>query len=107
MEERKADFDEEGVQVGNPSKKQSTGSSSRWTQDSESGTSKQILKCPTCKKRHNGVCHRATGSCFRCGQQGLVKRNCPKGATGSGSEDRHGTSTSESVRVNTGGSTEC
>ncbi|CAH9101484.1 unnamed protein product [Cuscuta epithymum] len=33
--------------------------------------------CKFCEKNHTGECRRATGACFRCGQQGHMLRDCP------------------------------
>nr|XP_009793995.1 PREDICTED: uncharacterized protein LOC104240808 [Nicotiana sylvestris] len=33
--------------------------------------------CNTCGKRHPGLCHLGTNSCFRCSQQGHFLRDCP------------------------------
>lgn len=85
---RKATFVQKKWQSGGSSggsyKKQATGSSSGWTQGSGSGSSNPAPECSTCHRRHRGVCHRTTGACFRCGQQGHMMKDCPKGATGSG-----------------------
>ncbi|KAJ0725436.1 putative transcription factor interactor and regulator CCHC(Zn) family [Helianthus annuus] len=37
-----------------------------------------IPPCVTCGKSHRGVCRRAAGLCFRCGETGHMIRNCPK-----------------------------
>ncbi|KAJ0802805.1 putative nucleotidyltransferase, Ribonuclease H [Helianthus annuus] len=34
--------------------------------------------CNTCGKRHQGVCHRSTGACFKCGQTGHMIKECAK-----------------------------
>ncbi|XP_028106827.1 uncharacterized protein LOC114305890 [Camellia sinensis] len=34
--------------------------------------------CASCGKRHFGVCHRASGACFECGEMGHRVRDCPR-----------------------------
>ncbi|XP_076883092.1 uncharacterized protein LOC143531730 [Bidens hawaiensis] len=47
------------------------------------GKSNQIANspCNVCGKKHGGVCHRAMGACFRCGQTRHVIKDCPKSDT--------------------------
>ncbi|XP_028055775.1 uncharacterized protein LOC114259943 [Camellia sinensis] len=56
-------------------KKQNTRSTSSSSQSSGS-----ILICPDCRKRHRGVCYRASGACFRCGKIGHEVKDCPLGS---------------------------
>nr|GFC75448.1 hypothetical protein [Tanacetum cinerariifolium] len=37
--------------------------------------------CTTCGRRHPGECHRATGTCFKCGQAGHLQKDCKKNTT--------------------------
>nr|GFB39989.1 hypothetical protein [Tanacetum cinerariifolium] len=39
--------------------------------------------CTTCGRRHPGECHRATGTCFKCGQAGHLQKDCKKNTTAS------------------------
>nr|GFC99453.1 hypothetical protein [Tanacetum cinerariifolium] len=39
--------------------------------------------CTTCGRRHPGECHRAAGTCFKCGQAGYLQKNCKKNTTAS------------------------
>nr|GFC48628.1 hypothetical protein [Tanacetum cinerariifolium] len=32
--------------------------------------------CTTCRRRHPGECHRAAGTCFKCGQAGHLQKDC-------------------------------
>nr|GFC54246.1 hypothetical protein [Tanacetum cinerariifolium] len=41
------------------------------------------LVCTTCGRRHPGECHRATGTCFKCGQTGHLQKDCKKNTTAS------------------------
>nr|GFB61067.1 hypothetical protein [Tanacetum cinerariifolium] len=34
--------------------------------------------CTTCRRRHPGECHRAAGTCFKCGQIGHMQKDCKK-----------------------------
>nr|GFB89284.1 reverse transcriptase domain-containing protein [Tanacetum cinerariifolium] len=34
--------------------------------------------CTTCGRRHPGVCRRAAGTCFKCGQAGHLHKDCKK-----------------------------
>ncbi|XP_028063478.1 uncharacterized protein LOC114266755 [Camellia sinensis] len=54
------------------SKRQNTGSSSSSSQSSGS-----VSNCPDCGIRHKGMCHRVSGTCFRCGKTGHMIRDCP------------------------------
>lgn len=38
----------------------------------------QVPICNTCGKAHSDVCWRTTNGCFRCGEMGHIKRDCPK-----------------------------
>nr|GEV02287.1 putative reverse transcriptase domain-containing protein [Tanacetum cinerariifolium] len=37
--------------------------------------------CTTCGRRHPGECHRAAGTCFKCGQAGHLQKDCKKNTT--------------------------
>nr|GFC64041.1 hypothetical protein [Tanacetum cinerariifolium] len=37
--------------------------------------------CTTCRRRHQGECHRAAGTCFKCGQAGHLQKDCKKNTT--------------------------
>nr|GEX87975.1 zinc finger, CCHC-type, retrotransposon Gag domain protein [Tanacetum cinerariifolium] len=39
--------------------------------------------CTTCGRRHLGECHRAAGTCFKCGQTGHLPKDCKKNTTAS------------------------
>nr|GFB75974.1 zinc finger, CCHC-type, retrotransposon Gag domain protein [Tanacetum cinerariifolium] len=39
--------------------------------------------CTTCGRRHPGECHRAAGTCFKCGQTGHLQKDCKKNTTAS------------------------
>nr|GFC14450.1 hypothetical protein [Tanacetum cinerariifolium] len=39
--------------------------------------------CTTCRRRHPGECHRAAGTCFKCGQAGHLQKDCKKNTTAS------------------------
>nr|GEY77547.1 hypothetical protein [Tanacetum cinerariifolium] len=39
--------------------------------------------CTTCGCRHPGECHRAAGTCFKCGQAGHLQKDCKKNTTAS------------------------
>nr|GFC21948.1 hypothetical protein [Tanacetum cinerariifolium] len=41
------------------------------------------LVCTTCGRRHPGECRRATGTCFKCGQDGHLQKDCKKNTTAS------------------------
>nr|GFC32294.1 hypothetical protein [Tanacetum cinerariifolium] len=46
--------------------------------------------CTTCGRRYPGECHRAAGTCFKCGQTGHLKKDCKKNtaASTSGQADK-------------------
>nr|GFB34533.1 putative reverse transcriptase domain-containing protein [Tanacetum cinerariifolium] len=46
--------------------------------------------CTTCRRRHLGECHRAAGTCFKCGQTGHLQKDCKKNtmASTSGQADK-------------------
>ncbi|XLU55833.1 hypothetical protein S245_005352, partial [Arachis hypogaea] len=33
--------------------------------------------CQQCGIYHSGICFKATGACFGCGQSGHLRRDCP------------------------------
>nr|GEY66468.1 hypothetical protein [Tanacetum cinerariifolium] len=37
--------------------------------------------CTTCRRRHQGECRRAAGTCFKCGQAGHLQKDCKKNTT--------------------------
>nr|GEX45307.1 ribonuclease H-like domain-containing protein [Tanacetum cinerariifolium] len=37
--------------------------------------------CTTCRRRHQGECRRAAGTCFKCGQAGHLQKDCRKNTT--------------------------
>nr|GFB66230.1 hypothetical protein [Tanacetum cinerariifolium] len=39
--------------------------------------------CTTCGRRHPGECRRAAGTCFKCGQNGHLQKDCKKNTTAS------------------------
>nr|GFC92031.1 hypothetical protein [Tanacetum cinerariifolium] len=41
------------------------------------------LVCTTCGRRHPGECRRATGTFFKCGQDGHLQKDCKKNTTAS------------------------
>ncbi|XP_028101904.1 uncharacterized protein LOC114301176 [Camellia sinensis] len=57
-----------------PKEKQNTGSSS-----SSNQSSSYILKCPDCGRKYRGVCHHASGTCYRCGKVGQMIKDYPLG----------------------------
>ncbi|XP_028071220.1 uncharacterized protein LOC114273619, partial [Camellia sinensis] len=54
------------------SKGQNTGFSSSSSQSSGS-----MPVCPECGRKHKGMCHHASGTCFQCGKIGHMIRDCP------------------------------
>ena len=36
-----------------------------------------IENCSKCGKKHNGVCYRESGACFKCGKMGHRIKDCP------------------------------
>nr|GFC42718.1 hypothetical protein [Tanacetum cinerariifolium] len=46
--------------------------------------------CTTCGRRYPGECHRAAGTCFKCGQTGHLQKDCKKNtaASTSGQADK-------------------
>jgi Retrotransposon gag protein/Zinc knuckle len=34
--------------------------------------------CDSCGKNHSGICRKASGTCYRCGEAGHMIKNCPK-----------------------------
>nr|GFC14492.1 hypothetical protein [Tanacetum cinerariifolium] len=39
--------------------------------------------CTTCGRRHPGECHRAAGTCLKCGQTGHLQKDYKKNTTAS------------------------
>nr|GFB53298.1 hypothetical protein [Tanacetum cinerariifolium] len=60
---------------------QSTNSGSQQSRGSSEGYSYPV--CTTCGRRHPGECHRAAGTCFKCGQAGHLQKDCKKNTTAS------------------------
>ncbi|XP_028056518.1 uncharacterized protein LOC114260569 [Camellia sinensis] len=56
-------------------KKQNTGSYRGSGQSSGS-----IPNCLDCGRKHRGVCHRASGACYRCGKIDHMIKDCPMGS---------------------------
>nr|GFB34287.1 hypothetical protein [Tanacetum cinerariifolium] len=60
---------------------QSANSGSQQSRGSSEGYS--YLVCTTCGRKHLGECHRAAGTCFKCGQAGHLQKDCKKNTTAS------------------------
>ncbi|XP_019164276.1 PREDICTED: uncharacterized protein LOC109160432 [Ipomoea nil] len=54
--------------------KEASGSSNK---KRDVGFQKKANTCGYCHRSHTGPCHRKTGACFGCGQQGHLIKNCP------------------------------
>nr|GFB57413.1 hypothetical protein [Tanacetum cinerariifolium] len=59
----------------------SANSGSQQSRGSSEGYSYPV--CTTCGRRHPGECHRAAGTCFKCGQAGHLQKDCKKNTTAS------------------------
>nr|GEZ84830.1 zinc finger, CCHC-type, retrotransposon Gag domain protein [Tanacetum cinerariifolium] len=59
----------------------STNSGSQQSRGPSEGYSYPV--CTTCGRRHPGECHRAAGTCFKCGQAGHLQKDCKKNTTAS------------------------
>ena len=44
----------------------------------------QVLWCINCRKFHHGECRQGFGGCFRCGQMGHQRKDCPRNAQARG-----------------------
>nr|GFB90417.1 hypothetical protein [Tanacetum cinerariifolium] len=59
----------------------SANSGSQQSRGSSEGYSYPV--CTTCGRRHLGECHRAAGTCFKCGQASHLLKDCKKNTTAS------------------------
>ncbi|XP_028107159.1 uncharacterized protein LOC114306175 [Camellia sinensis] len=58
--------------VSSQNKKQNLGASNTAGSNCDSP-----ITCPECGKKPQGVCHRASRACFKCGKIRLIMRDCP------------------------------
>ncbi|KAL2542757.1 reverse transcriptase [Abeliophyllum distichum] len=61
------------------SRSQSQGSSQRTfgSRQSEGSSGTRFPHCQSCGRFHLGECLKGTGGCYRCGQVGHMKKDCP------------------------------
>ncbi|KAH0641167.1 hypothetical protein KY285_037753 [Solanum tuberosum] len=50
--------------------------------------------CAKCGRNHSGTCREGSAGCFKCGQNGHFKRECPKNRQGNGNGDNRAQSSS-------------
>nr|GFB30321.1 putative reverse transcriptase domain-containing protein [Tanacetum cinerariifolium] len=68
----------------------STNSGSQQSKGPSEGYSYPV--CTTCGRRHPRECHRAAGTCFKCGQADHLQKDCKKNTTASTSDKKPGAS---------------
>ncbi|KAF7132157.1 hypothetical protein RHSIM_Rhsim09G0094400 [Rhododendron simsii] len=66
-----------GGNYNNSNKKSNAGNGSQGNQQNRNSGG-GVPKCTTCGKNHYGACRGNNPGCFNCGQQGHIRKDCPR-----------------------------